>query len=141
MKKVAILVAFMCAFIAPTFAQNDAVAAPLTNEKVVGKSDRRANLKQASKELNLSAEQKTKMKEIGQSFKGKMMAIKSDAALSKDQRKIQVGEVAKGHEAEIKAVLSPEQFTKWQEMKSIRRDKMKQYHGKKGAAKSDEDGQ
>ncbi len=140
MKKVAILFAFMCAFVANTFAQNDAAPAPLKTEKE-SKADRKANRKQAANDLGLTADQKAKMKEIGQSVKGKMMAIKSDASLTKDQKKAQIGEVAKSHESEVKALLSPEQYTKWETMKKERREKMKEYRGKKGNNKSDGNGQ
>ena len=140
MKKVAILFAFMCAFVANTFAQNDAVAAPLKTD-IMSKADRKANKKQAAKDLGLTADQKAKMKEIGQSLKGKMMAIKSDATLTKDQKKTQLGEVAKSHQTEVKALLSPEQFTKWEAMKKEHRGKMKQHGGKKGNNKSDDNGQ
>jgi periplasmic protein CpxP/Spy len=136
MKKVAILCVFMCAFVANTFAQNDAVAAPLKTD-IMSKADRKANKKQAAKDLGLTADQKAKMKEIGQSLKGKMMAIKSDATLTKDQKKAQLGEVAKSHESEVKALLSPEQFTKWEAMKKER----KGHGGKKGNKKSDDKGQ
>ena len=139
MKKVAMLFAFILAFIANTFAQTDAVAAPLTSEKM-SKQDRKAKMKQHADELGLSAEQKTKMKEIGQSFKGKMKAIKSDEALSKDQKKMQAGEVAKQHEADVKALLSAEQFTKWEAQAKERRAKMKEFRGKKGGKAGDDDG-
>lgn len=131
MKKVAMLFAFVLAFVANTFSQTDAVAAPLTSEKM-SKQDRKAKMKQHADDLGLSAEQKTKMKEIGQSFKGKMKAIKSDEALSKDQKKMQAGEVAKQHETDVKALLSAEQFTKWETKVKERRAKMKEYRGKKG---------
>jgi periplasmic protein CpxP/Spy len=140
MKKVVILMAFMFALVANTFAQNDAVAAPLKSE-ISSKSERKAKMKMAGKELGLTADQKAKMKEVGQSLKGKMMAIKSDATLTKDQKKTQIGEVAKSHETEIKAILSPEQFTKWEAMKKERRGQMKGKGGKKGKTKSDGDGQ
>lgn len=133
------LVVFILAFVANNFAQNDAIAAPLTTVKTDKKGGKK--MQKAAKELDLTPEQKTKMKEIGQSFKGKMMAIKSDASLSKEQKRTQILEVMKSHEADLKALLSPEQFAKWQEMKAARRDKMKEYRGKKGAAQSDEDGQ
>jgi periplasmic protein CpxP/Spy len=133
MKKVAVLVALMFALVANTFAQNDAVAAPLKAEKT-SKRDRKAEKKQAKADLNLSAEQKTKMREIGQSFKGKMSAIKTDASLTQDQKKIQMAEVAKTHQAELKTVLSAEQLAKFEEMKQTRRANRK---GKKGGASGD----
>ena len=138
MKKVAMLFAFILAFAVNTFAQADAVAAPLESEKM-SKQDRKAKAKQAADDLDLSAEQKTKMKEIGQSLKGKMKAIKSDASLTKDQKRAQVGEAAKQHQADVKAVLSAEQFTKWEAMAKERRAKMKEFRGKKGGGKAEGD--
>jgi periplasmic protein CpxP/Spy len=140
MKKVAILFAVMLAFVANTFAQNDAVAAPLKSE-ISSKSERKAKMKRTTKELGLTADQKTKMKEMGQSLKGKMMAIKTDATLSKDQKKMQIGEVAKSHEVEIKGILTPEQFTKWEAMKKERRANRGIKGGKKGTLMNDDNGQ
>ena len=79
------------------------------------------------------------MKEIGQSFKGKMKAIKTDESLSKDQKRMQMGEVAKQHQADVKAILSPEQATKWEATAKERRAKMKEYRGKKGGKGDDND--
>ncbi len=130
MKRLAILFALLVAFVANTFAQADAVPAPLQTEKA-SRQDRKAKMKKAANQLGLSAEQKAKMKDIGLSLKGKMMAIKTDESLSKDQKKIQIGEIAKQHQADVKALLTPEQFTKWEEMKKGRREKMKEMRGNK----------
>ncbi|MDZ7880079.1 MAG: hypothetical protein U5L45_20545 [Saprospiraceae bacterium] len=110
-------------------------------------------MKAGADDLGLTSDQKAKMKDIAQSFKGKMKAIKTDASLSRDQKKTQMGEVAKSHEAELKAVMTPEQFTKYSEMKKARQDnnrekraqKQGQKQGKsrdkKGGADQDGDGQ
>ena len=82
------------------------------------------------------------MKDIAQSFKGKMKAIKTDASLSKEQRKMQIGEVAKSHQTELKAVMTPEQFTKYTEMKKARKANKGQKRGKRGGnGQTDDDGQ
>ena len=137
MKKVAVLCALLFALVVNTFAQADATPAPLQSvgtqgegKPKMGKGDRKA--KHAADELGLSADQKAKMKEIGQSLKGKMKAIKTDESLSKDQKRMQMGEVAKLHQADVKAILTPEQATKWEAMAKDRRAKMKEYRGKKG---------
>jgi Spy/CpxP family protein refolding chaperone len=150
MKKLAIVFAFMFAVVANTFAQADATPAPLqdaTTSKVdrkankMGKGDRKAKMKGAADDLGLSADQKAKMKEIGQSFKGKMKAIKTDASLSKDQKKAQIGEVAKSHETELKAIMTPEQFTKFTEMKKARKANKGSKRGKRGGAAQDDNDQ
>ena len=147
MKKAAVLFALLFALVANTFAQADATAKPLQSagtqgegKSKMGKGDRKAKAKHAADELGLSADQKAKMKEIGQSFKGKMKAIKTDESLSKDQKRMQMGEVAKQHQADVKTILSPEQATKWEAMAKERRAKMKEYRGKKGGKGDDNDG-
>ena len=148
MKKVAVLFALLFALVVNTFAQADATPAPLQSVDMskgegkpkMSKSDRKAKAKHAADELGLSADQKAKMKEIGQSFKGKMKAIKTDESLTKDQKKMQAGEVAKQHQADVKAILTPEQATKWEAMAKERRAKMKEYRGKKGGKGADNDG-
>jgi periplasmic protein CpxP/Spy len=145
MKKLAIVFAFMFALVANTFAQADATPAPLKSEKEskadrkAGKSERKAKMKKAGDDLGLTSDQKAKMKELGQSLKGKMKAIKTDASLSKDQKKAQIGEVAKSHETELKAIMTPEQFTKYTEMKKARKANKGQKQGRKGGAGDDTD--
>jgi periplasmic protein CpxP/Spy len=150
MKKLAIVFALMFAMVANTFAQADATPAPLSDAKTskvdrkankADKADRKANRGGAADELGLSADQKAKMKELGQSLKGKIKAIKTDASLSKDQKKMQIGEVAKSHQTELKGILTPEQFTKFTEMKKARKASKGQKRGRKGGAASDDDGQ
>ena len=106
----------------------------------MSKSERKAKAKHAADALGLSADQKAKMKEIGQSFKGKMKAIKTDESLTKDQKKMQAGEAAKQHQDAVKALLSSDQYTKWEAMAKERRDKMKEYRGKRGGKGVDNDG-
>lgn len=147
MKKVSVLFALLFALVANTFAQADATPAPLQSvgtEKSEGKGklskgERKANAKHAADELGLSADQKAKMKEIGQNFKGQMKAIKTDESLTKEQKKIQAGQVAQKHQAAVKALLSPEQFSKWETMSKERRNKMKEHRGKRGGKDDDTD--
>jgi periplasmic protein CpxP/Spy len=150
MKKLAIVFVLMCAMVANTFAQADATPAPLQDAKTnkvdrkankADKVDRKAKMKAAADELGLSADQKAKMKELGQSLKGKMRAIKTDESLTKDQKKAQAKEVAISHQTELKAIMTPEQFTKFTEMKKARRANNGQKRGKKGGAAQDDNDQ
>ncbi|MBL7816982.1 MAG: hypothetical protein JNL70_18305 [Saprospiraceae bacterium] len=137
MKKVMILFAAILAFTAASFAQtSDSQPAPVgaKMEKPQGHKGKGKHMKQAhthmKKELNLSADQDKRMKEIGNTYKGKIQAIRTDNALSKEQKKAQLQDVQKSHDAEVKGVLSAEQYTKFTDMKKQRRDNMKGHAGK-----------
>ena len=79
--------------------------------------------KQAYKDLNLSTEQSAKLKAKREASKVKIDAIKANSSLTEEQKKAQVKEVMKSSKADMKNILTEEQFKKLQEMK-------KQKHGK-----------
>lgn len=60
---------------------------------------------QSFKELNLTAEQQEKMKSLSDDFKAKNNALRS-----------QQRDLRKKHQEDIKAILTPEQQAKWQEI-------------------------
>lgn len=138
MKRVIVLFALIAAFAANSFAQTDNQAAPTTATQQTVKHNKggRKGGKHAGmnmkKQLNLTAEQETKMKTIGGTYRGKMQAIKSDNTLSKDQKKVQFAELQKAHDAEIKGVLNGDQYAKFTDLKKQHRDNMKAHKGEKG---------
>ena len=137
MKRVIVLFALIAAFSATSFAQTDAQAAPnkpkMEKHKGGGKGGKHAGAgMDMKKQLNLTAEQETKMKTIGGTYRGKMKAIKSDNTLNKDQKKAQFAELQKAHDAEIKGVLNGDQYAKFTDLKKQRRDNMKAHKGGKG---------
>ena len=136
MKRVIVLFALIAAFAANSFAQTDNQAAPIQQqtEKVKGGGKKHGKHAGADmkKQLNLTAEQETKMKTIGGTYRGKMQAIKGDNTLSKDQKKAQFAELQKSHDAEIKGVLNGDQYAKFTEMKKQRRDNREAHKGGKG---------
>jgi Spy/CpxP family protein refolding chaperone len=127
MKKVSILIAVLFAFMANTFAQTgaqtDMQAAPTTEK--IGKHKGKAH-KSAKNELNLTSEQKTRLQGIGSTNKGKIQAIKTDNALSKEQKRAKMVELKQAHDAEVKGVLNAEQYAKYGDLKKERREKMKE---------------
>ena len=131
MKKVIVLFAAILAFSANSFAQNASQTQPLKsdNSEKVGKH-RGGNAKRAAgmkmnKELNLTADQSKRMKDIGNTHKGKMQALKTDNSLSKEQKKAQMGEIRKSHDAAVKGILNADQYTKMTDMKQQHHEKMK----------------
>jgi Spy/CpxP family protein refolding chaperone len=138
MKKVIVLFALIAAFAATSFAQTDNQAAPTATQETMKHKGGRKGGKHAGagmdmkKQLNLTAEQESKMKTIGGTYRGKMKALKSDNSLSKDQKKAQFAELQKAHDAEIKGTLNGDQYAKFTELKKQRRDTMKAHKGGKG---------
>lgn len=99
-----------------------------------GKDERRAKAaaakdraQQVAEELNLTAEQKEKVKPILQEEREKMRGLKD---LAPDQRREKVKELRKEVADKLKPILTPEQLEKWQKLRAQRQ-------GKHGAKKAD----
>lgn len=78
------------------------------------------NPKEIADELNLTADQKAKAKDIRQNYKGKMELIKNDNTLSQDQKKAKFQELMKAQQEEMKSILTPEQIEKMNSMRKQR---------------------
>jgi Spy/CpxP family protein refolding chaperone len=86
--------------------------------------DRGARMEKIQKELNLTADQQQKVRQIRQDFKGRIDAVRNDASLSQEQKKEKMKEIMKAQGEQMKTVLTPEQQ---QKMKELRKG------GRKGA--------
>ena len=75
------------------------------------------------KELNLSADQETKLKGIFQEFQTKSKDIHSNNSLSQEQKRTQTQSLAKQYMEQGKAVLNADQLQKLNEMKDKRKGK------------------
>ena len=122
MKKLVLFSLFLM-LVSNTFAQQTAPAETPAPEAKMGRKMKPAGqnsggLKAA---LGLNDDQNAKVKAIQNDFKGKMMAIRSDKSIEKSQKRTQVLDATKKHDADIQAILTPEQATKWTELKSKRR--------------------
>ena len=67
---------------------------------------------QLGKELNLTADQAARLKEIKKDFNAKIIAIKSDTLLSKEESIAKMKTLGEQYKADSKAVLTPEQIAK-----------------------------
>jgi len=72
------------------------------------------------KELNLTADQETKLKSIFEEFRTKAQGLRSNSSLSQEQRKEQMKSLAQQYMSQGKAVLTPEQAKKFDELKGKR---------------------
>lgn len=138
MKKVIVLFVAILAFAANSFAQsatqietqNEAKTERVKGQR--GGNGKHADKMDMKKELNLSSDQSNSMKKIGNDYKGKLKAMKTDETMSKEQKKAKMAEMKKSHDAEVKGVLNADQYAKMSEMKKQQNGKMK---GNKGAHK------
>jgi hypothetical protein len=73
--------------------------------------------------LNLSDDQKVRLKETQQAFKAKARALKEEQKASKSERKGAMKLLKVERDSEVRKILTADQFAKWKEMKK---------NGKKG---------
>jgi periplasmic protein CpxP/Spy len=137
MKKVIILFAVLCAFTTNSFAQAAAAQAAAPAQEKKDKAEGMAGQKRESWKtlLGLTPEQDAKMKEIGKANKEKSDAVKNDATLDKDQRKAKMAELRKANEADLKAALTADQFTKYNDIQKQRKEEAKAKQSEKAPEK------
>lgn len=75
------------------------------------------------KELNLTPDQETKLQGIFQEFRTKSQDIRANTSLSQEQKKEQMHSLMQQYITQGKAVLTPEQAKKFDELKGKRRNK------------------
>lgn len=83
------------------------------SDKAVDKQSR----KERMRELDLTREQKGKMKEIMQSGKASKDAIENNAQLSEQDKKKQMRELQRAQMLKVQAILTPEQLEKFKASK------------------------
>jgi Spy/CpxP family protein refolding chaperone len=76
--------------------------------------------KEIADELDLTADQKAKAKDIRQNYKVKMEAIKNDNSLSQEQKKEKFQALMKAQQEEMKSILTKEQAEKMNSMRKQR---------------------
>jgi Spy/CpxP family protein refolding chaperone len=81
-----------------------------------------SKLDKISAELNLTDDQKGKIKPVLESEISQLQALNSDASLPPDQKKAKAKEIHSSAKTEINAVLTPEQQKKWSAMKESAKD-------------------
>ncbi len=75
----------------------------------------RPNLDQIAKELDLTDTQKAKFKTIMEDQQTKMKALRTDTSLSQEDKRAKAKELRADTQAQIKALLTPDQLVKWQQ--------------------------
>lgn len=90
--------------------------------------DTQARLNQMAEQLNLTAEQKDKVKPIMEAEREKMQGLRD---LAPEQRREKMQEIRKDQEAKLKPILTPEQFEKWKKIRDQRGGKRGEKQEKK----------
>jgi protein CpxP len=75
----------------------------------------RPNLEQIAKDLGLTDDQKAKLKTIMEDQQTKMKALRADTSIAQTDKRAKAKEIRDATQAQIKAILTPEQLTKWQQ--------------------------
>jgi periplasmic protein CpxP/Spy len=74
----------------------------------------RSGFERQAEQLNLTADQKPKVQSIEQAQRQKMIDLNKDTGLSQEDRRAKRKAIAEETAQQMKAVLTPEQFDKWQ---------------------------
>jgi Spy/CpxP family protein refolding chaperone len=120
-----ILIAILLLAAGLTFAQTSQQQQTPTPDKHSGMHHNAESLDQhlqmLSEKLNLSDDQKAKIKPILQDHMDQMKAVQADRSLSEDQKRAKIKSIHDSFHDRINAVLTPEQQAK---LKQIRQEQM-----------------
>jgi len=91
-------------------------------------SSSEAPLQILSEKLNLSEDQKAKLRPLLQDEAQQMRAVRDDSSLSQEQKRAKIKSIHESFQPQINGVLTPEQQAKWKQMKEEAKE---QYKGTK----------
>lgn len=93
-------------------------------DRNMGKWHGKGSGEKIKEKLGLNDDQAAKFKVITDTYKGKMQALRTDASSTADRAamKQQVKTLRASEQSEIKALLTPDQYTKYQEMVEARKE-------------------
>jgi Spy/CpxP family protein refolding chaperone len=74
----------------------------------------KAKTGETGKKLGITDEQKQKMMALRDKLKPQIQAIRNDNSITKEQKMAKIKKIVKG---EVRKILNPEQFKKWEEMR------------------------
>jgi Spy/CpxP family protein refolding chaperone len=101
----------------------DSTNTPPPNVRPGGGAGMRArpNIEQLAKDLNLSDDQKAKLKTALDEQMKKMQELRADTSLSQEDRRAKMKEMRDDLTAKVKEILTADQFEKWQKTMQQRR--------------------
>jgi len=84
-------------------------------------------LQQMSQQLNLTEDQKTKLKPILQEEAQKLRELKNDTSSSRQEKMQKAKQIHSEYKPQIDAILTPEQQQRWHQMKQEAKSRAKQH--------------
>lgn len=111
-----------------TFAQTSPQASPADKHAAMHQKGESAeqHLQMLSEKLNLTDDQKAKLKPILQDQMQQMKAVREDSSLSEDQKRAKMKSIHESLHDQINAVLTPEQQAKFKQMQHDEMEKHKE---------------
>jgi protein CpxP len=119
MKSYTLLPAIICGVIVavtPALRAQDATPAPATSPAAAPEKGQHKGgdmLARLTTELSLTDDQQAKVKAIVEDSRTKMQGLKGDTTLTDDQKKAKFKDIRDAQTAAIKAILTPDQVTKY----------------------------
>ena len=95
-------------------------------QEPASKEEVQAKLQQMGTALQLTDDQKAKIKPILMAEAPKIQALKADTSMPQLQKMQQMKKLADGVDAQMKPILTPDQYQKFQTMRMQQRDQMMQ---------------
>ena len=86
-----------------------------------------------TKKLNLTSDQVTQVKAIDDSSRQQMMAVHSDTSIAQADKRAKMMDIHKASQAKIRAVLTPEQATKYDALQAQMQERRQSRDGGQGA--------
>ena len=84
--------------------------------------------KHLTKQLNLTADQQTKVQTLFQSEQSQMETLHQDSTLSQQDRHSKMMDIRKNTDTQVRAALDSTQQKKWDEMQAKRDERMQGHH-------------
>jgi Spy/CpxP family protein refolding chaperone len=121
--------ALMCAPIG--FAQSDNAQSPSSTSGQPQSGDQMGHkghrggkhMDKMMEQLNLTDDQKSQVKKLHEDGRAQMKQVASDSSLSAAQKKDKIKQLHQDQMSKMESVLTPDQKTKWEQMKSERKEK------------------
>ena len=114
----AFLASLACNVVAQTAAPEPPAAPPEKCDKCGPRTPR-----DPMANLNLTDDQKKQAQAVWQKSHEEMKAVKDNASLSQDQKEQQIQAIRQSSDAQMKTILTPEQYQKFEEMKAAWKNK------------------
>ena len=115
---------------APPSSSNDQQAPPAKGNGGWhhGAPDPAERTKHLTKQLNLTADEQTKVQSLFQSEQSQMETLHQDSTLSQQDRHSKMMDIRKNTDTQVRAALDPTQQKKWDEMQAKRDERMQGHH-------------